>query len=176
MNTENILEEVGQLVARRYTLEMATVSKSGTPHASYAPYICGDNFKLYVFISSLAMHTHNIAENNNVSVMIIEDETQNNLFVRERFTLHCKARFIERSTEEFKNYIDLYKNRFGAIVDTLVRLADFGMYELNPESGVYVKGFGQAYRIDGADMSVVEHIRNPAQEAAQRKPQMEGDS
>ena len=173
MNTENILDEVEQLLVRRYTLEMATVSKSGTPHVSYAPYLCGDKFRLYVFISSLAIHTHNLAENNKVSVMVIEDESQTNLFVRERFTLQCKARFIERQTEEFKKYIDLYKNRFGAIVDTLVQLADFGMYELKPESGVYVKGFGQAYRIDGVEMSDVEHIRNPAQDAAQRKQQME---
>ena len=38
--------------------------------------------------------------------------------------------------------------RHGEIVDTLRRLADFQLFRLTPDGGVFVMGFGQAYAID----------------------------
>ena len=171
MSSRTIIQEINSLVSSRSTLELATASKDGIPSASYTPFVYGENFNLYVFISTLAIHTHNIAGNNKVSAMIIEDENKSNLFIRERFTLQCQAKMLERESEDFKKWIQLYKKRFGVIVDTLLQLADFCMYELKPERGVYVKGFGQAYRVDGPAMSSVTHIKNPAKDAQESKNQ-----
>ncbi len=160
---QEIRRELSSLVEKRLSLELATASKTNIPCASYAPYVCGENLRLYVFLSDLAKHTVNIRSNPHVSAMIIEDESNSpNLFARNRLVLECTAEKINRGTEEFDQWIGLYKERFGAIVDTLVQLADFNLYVLIPDQGVFVKGFGQAYRISGDMMSEVKHITNPA--------------
>ncbi len=171
-SVNQIPKEVNKLVRNHLSLEMATVSESGAPSVSYAPFVSGENLTFYVFLSDLAQHTHNIAKNHDVSVMIIEDEkTSQNLFARERLIIECTATRHERKSPEFQTWIPLYKERFGAIVDTLVQLADFNLYSLVPKLGVYIKGFGQAYRISGPNMSEIEHITNPALNARKTKQQ-----
>ena len=176
MNTADsanqILKEVNKLVRNHLSLEMATVSESGAPSVSYAPFVSGENLTFYVFLSDLAQHTHNIAKIRDVSVMIIEDEkTSQNLFARERLIVECTATRHERNSAEFETWIPLYKERFGAIVDTLVQLADFNLYSLIPKLGVYIKGFGQAYRISGPKMNEMEHITNPTLDSLKSKQQ-----
>ena len=167
-----IPKDVNKLVRNHLSLEMATVSESGAPSVSYAPFVRGENLTFYVFLSDLAQHTHNIAKNHDISVMIIEDEkTSQNLFARERLIIDCTATRLERKSPEFQTWIPLYKERFGAIVDTLVQLADFNLYCLTPKLGVYIKGFGQAYRISGPYMSEIKHITNPALDARITKQQ-----
>ena len=167
--SEKIREEFQNLVKEQLSVELATVSHEAVPAVSYAPFVAGRDLAFYVFLSDLAIHTSNIKNNSNVSVMVIEDEkTSSNLFARERLILDCVATRHERDSEEFKEWIPKYKERFGAIVDTLVQLADFNLYSLKPNYGVYVKGFGQAYRITGNRLDKIEHITNPARDAAER--------
>ena len=165
-----IQQEINKLVESRLTLEMATVSKTASPCASYAPYIYGGNLRFYVMLSDLAVHTANIASNPKVSVMIIEDESDSsNLFARERLIADCEATMHVRGSNEFNHWIEVYKKRFGNIVDTLVQLADFNLYSLAATQAAYIKGFGQAYRISDASMKTVEHITNPARDMQSRK-------
>ena len=163
---EQIIVEIDKLIESRLSLELATVSDQGIPNVSYAPYVSGENLTFYVFLSSLAVHTGNIAENNSVSAMVIEDEHRSsNLFARERLIVECEATLHGRDSAEFQIWIPVYRDRFGAIVNTLVQLADFNLYSLLPHYGVYIKGFGQAYRISGPAMDQIEHITNPARDA-----------
>ncbi len=167
--SEQIHGEVQNLIEKQLSVELSTVSREQIPAVSYAPFVADRNLSFYVFLSDLAIHTSNIKNNANVSVMVIEDEqTSSNLFARERLILECIAARHERDSEEFKEWIPKYRERFGAIVDTLVQLADFNLYSLKPNSGVYVKGFGQAYRITGNALEEIEHITNPARDAAER--------
>jgi putative heme iron utilization protein len=45
--------------------------------------------------------------------------------------------------------LDGMAERHGKIVATLRTLADFRLLVLTPESGSYIRGFGQAYRLHG---------------------------
>ena len=169
VQNEQIRSEIDQLIERHLPVELATVSADGVPSVSYAPYVYMGNLSFGVFLSSLAEHTHNIASNNSVSAMVITSEKDSpNLFARERVVITCKAEIHDRKSIEFANWIPSYRERFGAIVDTLVQLADFNLHTLQPVRAVYVKGFGQAYRISGDDMNEVEHITNPARDAQNR--------
>ena len=169
VQNEQIRSEIDQLIERHLSVELATVSADGVPSVSYAPYVYMGNLSFGVFLSSLAEHTHNIASNNSVSAMVITSEKDSpNLFARERVVITCKAELHDRKSIEFANWIPSYRERFGAIVDTLVQLADFNLHTLQPVRAVYVKGFGQAYRISGDDMNEVEHITNPARDAQNR--------
>ena len=102
--------------------------------------------------------------------MVIEDESMSqNLFARNRLVLECKATRLDRNSDEFARWIKPYRERFGAIVDTMLQLADFNLYSLDPSQGVFVKGFGQAYRISGDSMNKIKHITNPAREIEKSK-------
>ena len=167
---EEIRSEIDQLINSHLSLELATVSGDGTPCVSYAPYVCNDDLIFEVFLSDLAEHTHNIAANNRVSIMVIASEKDSpNLFARERIVISAEAEAYDRNSPEFKDWLPRYRERFGAIVDTLVQLADFNLYSLKPVQAVYVKGFGQAYRITGSSMDDIQHITNPARDAQKRK-------
>jgi putative heme iron utilization protein len=37
---------------------------------------------------------------------------------------------------------------------------DFHMLRLRPRSGVLVTGFARAYRVEGADFTITEHLKN----------------
>ena len=57
------------------------------------------------------------------------------------------------------NILSHFRQRHGEIIDLLTSLPDFLLFELEPESGTFVKGFGQAYRVN-AELTKAEHI-NP---------------
>ncbi len=167
-SNEEILRDIAALLENQLSLELATVSRAGVPCASYAPFVCGEKLRLFVFLSDLALHTANIRDNPRISAMVIEDESNSpNLFARNRLILDCKATRINRDDNDFDPWIQHYKARFGAIVDTLLQLADFNLYRLDPKQGTFVKGFGQAYRITGSSMNQISHITNPAREMTQ---------
>lgn len=167
MNKTEIRNSIQELIASRLSLHMATASAEGNPCASYAPFVSDGDSNLCVYLSDLAEHTRNIAENRQVSAMLIEDEdASSNLFARVRLILECNAEQLERNSETWNQWLEVYRERFGEIVDTLVQLADFKLYVLKPSRGTYVRGFGQAYRIFGDNMERIEHIRNPARDPA----------
>lgn len=167
-SNKDINRDIATLLENRLSLELATVSSEGIPCASYAPFVCGENLRLFVFLSDLALHTVNIGHNPRVSAMIIEDECNSpNLFARNRLVLDCTAIRINRDDPEFGPWITQYQTRFGAIVDTLLQLADFNLYCLDPKQGTFVKGFGQAYRVSGNLMNQISHITNPARDMTQ---------
>jgi len=50
------------------------------------------------------------------------------------------------------------KDRFGEIIDGLSQLQDFVLFNLKPEQGLFVKGFGQAYQVSGDDLVDFVHL------------------
>ena len=160
--TSMVREEFLKLVKERLSLQLATVSSDGMPSASYAPYVFDENLNFFVFLSDLSSHTTNLSANSKASAMIIEDESQSeHLFARKRLSVDCSVTRLDRTTPESEYWLKIYRQRFGEFVDLLVQLQDFNLYQLKPARGVYVKGFGQAYRISGKNMDEIEHI-NPA--------------
>jgi putative heme iron utilization protein len=45
---------------------------------------------------------------------------------------------------------------FGDMIDNLAVLTDFNLFKLNPHQGLYVKGFGQAFSLSGAELLDVD--------------------
>ncbi len=167
---EQIRREAQALIESRLSLEIATVSESGLPAVSYAPYVCSGQLTFYVMLSDLAAHTANIAANSMASMMIIADESESpNLFARERLIADCTVKRHPRDSDQFRTWFAAYRDKFGNIADTLAQLADFNLYSFRASEGTYIKGFGQAYRISGENMAIVEHIQNPASELNNRK-------
>ncbi|ELB2278766.1 heme utilization protein HutZ [Vibrio alginolyticus] len=151
--------EIKEFRQERRTLQLATVDAEGRPNVSYAPYVQNQE-GYFVLISKIARHARNLLENPNVSLMMIEDEeSSKQLFARKRLTFDAVANVVERDTEMWQQVVGQMKERFGEIIDGLSQLEDFVLFNLKPESGLFVKGFGQAYQVSGDDLVDLVHLQ-----------------
>jgi putative heme iron utilization protein len=143
-----LLHEVREFQAAFRSVLMATVNRDGVPEASYAPYVTDDEGSYYVFVSGLARHTRDLHETGHVSLQFIENEdSAQNLFARRRLTLLCDASVITRESPVREQILGHFTQSFGRFVNTLRGLPDFQLFRLTPRCGLYVRGFGQNFRI-----------------------------
>lgn len=148
------------LQSRMKTMQLATLGEGAEPHCGYTPFIF-DGPDLIVFISQLAVHTRDLLANANVGVMLIDDEQDsNNLFARCRVRYQCDAVVIKPDDASYTPLLDRYHERHGKVVALIRQLPDFVLFRLQPKSGVFVMGFGDAYRIEGEHMDTFVHIRS----------------
>lgn len=136
---------------------LATLSENHLPEASYAPILVHDH-RYYILISELANHTQNLYNNPAVSLLFIEDEqTAENLFARKRATVKVTANMIQRDSETWNTVLPKMSARLGEMIDFLQTLGDFHLFELHPNSINFVRGFAQAYTLEGPDLDEVTH-------------------
>ena len=146
------------LLASVRSLILATVAADGEPLASVAPFVRAADGSLLIAVSGLAAHAAQIAANPAVSVMLIEDEsTSRQIFARTRLTLRCRAEALTDAgrTQTFA----ALRGRFGEIAGVLEGLPDFLAVRLVPLSGVFVMGFGAAFRVASPDLTDLRPIR-----------------
>ena len=157
--TGETAEEAAALLGSFKTLQMATASASGEPEASYAPFVrTGDN-AFYICVSDLSRHTAHLVATGRASVLIIEDESASaQLFTRRRLVFECDAEQVERGTERWLAIMDRFERKFGEVIQLIRPLADFRMFALSPRRGVFVKGFGQAFRIEGPALDALRQV------------------
>ncbi|CAM4342043.1 heme utilization protein HutZ [Vibrio agarivorans] len=140
------------------TLQLATIDKEQRPTASYVPFAFTEA-GFFILISDIAAHGQNLKANNNLSIMLIEDEAKaKHIFARRRLSFEAQAKQVERDTEMWAQGVDALQIKFGEIIENLSNLGDFRLYQIQPEKGRYVKGFGQAFDVNGFDMVDVVHL------------------
>ena len=154
-------EEAAVFLGRFKTLQMATASATGEPEASYAPFVrAGDN-AFFICVSDLSRHTGHLAANGRASILLIEDESEAaRLFARRRLVFECTAEQVERGTARWNAVMDLFERKFGEVIGLIRPLADFRVFALVPRRGVFVKGFGQAYRIAGSTLDALREVND----------------
>ncbi|MEZ8346380.1 heme utilization protein HutZ [Vibrio splendidus] len=151
--------EIKEFRQERRTLQLATVDEEGRPNVSYAPFVQNQE-GYFVLISDIARHARNLKANPQVSLMMIEDEeSSKQLYARKRLTFDAQASVVERETELWTQVIGQMQERFGEIIDGLSQLQDFSLFNLKAESGLFVKGFGQAYQVSGDDLVDFVHLQ-----------------
>ncbi|WPJ97572.1 pyridoxamine 5'-phosphate oxidase family protein [Coraliomargarita algicola] len=142
------------------SIQLGTVSTSGTPEASYAPAVLTESRDFYVHVSELSAHTANLRDTQKASVLLIEDEeTCEQIFARKRVTYACTTAEVERDSAEWKDAMERFSEKFGGIMNHLKGMQDFHLIRLSPKSGRLVVGFGQAYDISGEQMETLSHVR-----------------
>ena len=140
------------------TLVLATRDPEGVPNVSYAPFALGDG-GYYVLISDIARHARNLKQVPRVSLMLIEDEASSRqIYARQRLTFDAAVQLVERDCAQWQEGVEALQQRHGEIISNLTKMADFSLFCLKPEQGLYVKGFGQAYRVDPNDLVAVLHL------------------
>jgi len=157
---EKLLPEIEEFKAQRSTLQLATQDADGVPNASYAPFALADD-GFYILVSELARHGTNLKASKKLSVMLVEDESESkSVFARKRLTFDATAEIVARDSETFTKGVAALSNRFGEMIDNLAALNDFNLFKLNPHQGLYVKGFGQAFSLSGAELLDIDWKRD----------------
>lgn len=153
MSTEpEVKDTLNKLHNTCQTLQLATVTPSGEPEASYAPYLF-ENGSYYIFVSELASHTQNLLHNPQASIMLIESEADaRNPFARKRFSAQCLAVETNREAENYEPILDQLEQRFGSTIGMLRTLPDFHLFELQPQQGRLVIGFGKAFELNADEL------------------------
>lgn len=132
------------------SLILATLDADGAPQASPAPFVRDAAGRYYVFVSGLSPHTAHLAAGRAVGILLVEDETDAlQPFARRRLSHTCATEEIGRGTTDWDARLAEFGERFGSVVDVLRGLPDFRLFRLTPEAGRFVRGFGQAYRVEG---------------------------
>ncbi len=154
----DITDSAKAFVAKNKSIILASAGTDGKPLASYAPFYRNSDGNFYIYVSTLSAHTRNL-ENAFADILLIDDEHETTqIYARNRISFSCETRRLKPTDNDYETILDKLFQRHGEIVTTLRGLADFRLFELSPTSGVYVRGFGQAYEID-AKFTVVAPIK-----------------
>jgi hypothetical protein len=136
---------------------LATSTPDAVPDASYAPAVLDNEERCHVLVSQLAQHTKNLLAHPVASLLWIEDaETARNPFARRRLVLECDALELERDSVDWNSMIDRMENAHGNTVPLLASLGDFVMFRFEALQGNYVRGFAEAYAVNGNELAVAQ--------------------
>ena len=150
--------EIKEFRESRRTLQLATICPEGKPNVSYTPFVFIEGH-YYILISKIARHARNLLANPQLSFMMIEDEDKLKMVhARKRLTYEAQAVPLERDTAQWQTAIDAMQERFGEIIDNLSNMADFILFHLPPENGLFVKGFGKAFQVGSDDKIDFVHL------------------
>ena len=159
--TGEVAGEAAGLLRGCKTLQLATASESGDPEARYAPFVRTEDGAFYICVSDLSRHTANLVATGRASVLVIEDESRTTqFFTRRRLAFECGAEQVPRDSAHWHAVMGLFERKFGEVVALIRPLADFRMIALQPRRGTFVKGFGQAYRIEGPALETLREVND----------------
>jgi len=144
MTKSNSASDARELFYSHYQGILCTHSKDmpGYPFGSVVPYVLDKNGQPIILISSIAQHTHNIDENNKVSI-IVTDEADD-LQTVGRVTYLGDARKLRDEEEDSKQR---YYNYFPWTED-YHKTHDFSFYTIDLQKIRFIGGFGKIYWVD----------------------------
>jgi putative heme iron utilization protein len=157
MEIHEVLSEAKSFIEQFRSLQLATSDCTGKPEASYAPFI-REGYTFYIYVSRLSTHTGNLLQNPQASILFISDERDTKqIFARQRLTLTAMAQEIPRDSVQWEEKLAVFAEEFGEIMQVLKPMQDFHLFALKVSGGNYVRGFAQAYRLSGEDLSTIAH-------------------
>ncbi len=159
MNIEEVRKEYNAFTSIVESVMLGTVDSDENPNVSYTPFVIDEDKNIYIFVSGMSVHTQNLHENGKASVMFVEDERDSKqIFARRRLTYNCITSLIQKDNPQWDLIADKFGERFGNIIDYLRSSPDFRIFKLTPYNGLFVIGFGAAYRISGENLNDIIHI------------------
>jgi hypothetical protein len=64
---------------------------------------------------------------------------------------------IQRGKEPWEKILDAMQGKHGGLIEMLKPLDDFHLFEITPIEASYVRGFAQAYKVTGTNLSEITH-------------------
>lgn len=148
--------ELAKLREEMRSVLLCTMGEDAQPHSGYTPFVF-DGKDIIIFVSQLSLHTRDLLANAKVSAMLIADEqASTQIFARTRVSYQCLAVVVEQENEDYEALLGKLQAKHGKMVALLKQLPDFVLFRLQPASGQFVMGFGQAYRLLGDNLDKFE--------------------
>lgn len=133
------------------SVQLATLDEDLGPEASYAPcvWLEGD---CYLFLSGLSSHCGNLMRNPRIGLLLVDAAAAPNPFACKRASLQGCASVINRDDAVFARVMETFHDRFGKVMQVIEPLPDFRLFRVQAKSGSFIRGFGQAYALNGPEL------------------------
>ncbi|NJK61904.1 MAG: pyridoxamine 5'-phosphate oxidase [Synechococcaceae cyanobacterium SM2_3_1] len=132
------------------------------PRLSLVPYtVIRHPLRFCLLISDLSAHTQPLRLNPRCSLLIHtnpepDDPRSNHALTR--LSVQGEAHFLTREEAQAQGLDEIYQQKF-PIADMLLDLEDFHFCQITPTEGLFIQGFGQAYRVTGENLDQLEHLK-----------------
>lgn len=139
---------LAQLIRSQRVAALGTV-RVGAPLVSLVAYAARSDFSaFFLHLSLIAPHTQALANEARVSLLISQpDDGVNDPQVLPRLSIQGYALPIAKPSPDYEAAKAIYLARL-PFATPLFALDDFDLYQLEPQSGRLIMGFGQAYNLD----------------------------
>ena len=115
---------------------------------------------LYIYASRLSAHIRMLLQQKNAVFMMIADESRSkNIWARHRLKFTAKVCEISRDDKIFSPVCDEIGAAHGPVIHLIRDFTDFHLFQITPETGVFVSGFGSAYSVSGPAFLLGEKLR-----------------
>lgn len=129
------------------------------PEMGVTPFVWHDG-GMFIYPSRLSAHVRAMLAVGRAAFLVMEDESEaQNIWARKRIKFNAQINEIVRNSSEFSDICDIFAARHGPTMELIRDFTDFHLLHLRPMAGLMVLGFAQAYRLDGPDLVVTEHLR-----------------
>jgi hypothetical protein len=127
--------------------------RQGAPFVSMVLYTPAPDFgAFYIHISRLAHHTQDILQDPRVSLMIVENDSQEaDAQTLARLSILGHAVEIMADSEEYTRVKDDYVQKYPQ-AEPLFDFKDFSIFRIQPESARYVAGFARAFNLSASQL------------------------
>ena len=148
-----------RLLAQK-TILLTARGESDQPEMGVTPFVRhGD--ALFIYPSRLSAHVRALLARGQGQFLLIEDEqAAQNIWARVRLKFDANIDEIGRQDALFATLCDAFAEVHGPTMGLIRDFTDFHMLRLRSRSGVLVTGFARAYRVEGADFTIIEHLKN----------------
>lgn len=143
---------IRDLLDGQRVLSLAVIA-DGAPYAGLLPFVVLPRYAGVMFHASrMSKHSQGLGPGARVGILLHEqDDTEKDPLQLKRATFECVVQPLERGSEAWDQGRAGYLERFPDSRITF-RLADFTLYQLEFQRGLYVGGFGRAVEIRAADL------------------------
>ncbi|MGC6452411.1 MAG: pyridoxamine 5'-phosphate oxidase [Candidatus Puniceispirillaceae bacterium] len=118
------------------------------------------NGAFYIYPSHLSAHVRAMLKAGKAAFLVIEDEDKaQNIWARRRLKFDANIIEIDRNNDDFNSICDLFETTHGPTMGLIRDFSDFHLLRLQPTGGVMVLGFAKAYRLEGTQLAVTDHLR-----------------
>ena len=137
---------------------LGTCNPDGTPFVSMVPYAIGPDACVYIHVSGLSSHTHNLLAAPQVSLLIMQSEVAGEpVHALHRVTLLGHAAPLQVTTPEWAQARDTYLERFPE-AEPMTQLGDFRFVAIHLKSANQVAGFGAARTLDQEEITAALRV------------------
>lgn len=143
------------------TVSVAIPVAGDSPEMCHLPFIKDQSSNYYILTSSLASHFKALDVSSKACLLFVnpDEHPKGGHFAHERLKVQTSVQKLDKDSEEYEDLLEGFRCRYGKIVNLIAGLGDFHIFRFQPVKGVYIQGFGAAYRLAGNENLPSEHIR-----------------